>query len=181
MTRTLIVLAGYLVLGFGFYFQAPEAPKPKPIVPVTAAQIKEGVRIEQRTKAYQRATRTVVRTLQKNGCSVRYANLIGITAVDYGLPPNLLAAVVFVESGCRAGAVSGRNSIGLMQVNPKVWGHRNELKDPERNLRIGASILASYVRRFGIIEGLHHYNGYSEVHGHEYVNKVLAAGQIAVM
>lgn len=180
MTRTLTVLAGYAIMGLALWFQQPPAPKPVKIVLVTEAQIKEDVKHEQRNKAIRRASVAAGNIFRANGCRDTYSDLTGRTAYEYGLSPRLLAAVVVVESRCRSDVVSGRNSVGLMQVNPRVWGHAKELKDPARNLKIGAAILASYIRQFGIIEGLHHYNGYSEVHGHEYVNKVLAAGRIIV-
>jgi soluble lytic murein transglycosylase-like protein len=185
MTRSLIVIAGYLVLGISFLFQQPSAPRPVNVVPVTEAQIKESVKHERQTRLRAKrikvaiaAARMVYRSV---GCRDTYGDLTGRTAYEYGLSPKLLAAVVYVESGCRVTAVSGRNSVGLMQVNPKVWGHAKDLKDPARNLQIGTAILASYIRQFGLVEGLHHYNGYSEIHEHTYVNRVLAAGQIVVM
>jgi soluble lytic murein transglycosylase-like protein len=185
MTRSLIVIAGYVVLGVSFLFQQPPAPRPINVVPVTEAQIKESVKYERqvklRTKRINKAIAAARMVYRANGCRDTYSEITGRTAYEYGLSPRLLAAVVFIESGCRANAVSGRNSVGLLQVNPRVWGHTKELKDPVRNLQIGAAILASYIRQFGLVEGLHHYNGYSEVHEHTYVNKVLAAGQIAVM
>lgn len=160
-------------------------PEPIKIVPVTEAQIKEGVKNDKQAKihakAIKRATAAAREVYRRNGCSDSFSDLTGRTAYESGLSPRLLAAVVFVESSCRPDAVSGRDSIGLMQVNPKIWGHRKDLKDPEKNMKLGASILASYIRQFGIIEGLHHYNGYSEIHEHSYVNKVLAAGQIVVI
>jgi len=185
MTRSLIVIAGYVILGISFLFQQPPAPRPINIVPVTEAQIKQGIKNEQaaklQAKRINRAVAAARAVYRANGCRDTYSEITGRTAYEYGLSPRLLAAVVFIESTCRPNAVSGRNSVGLMQVNPRVWGHAKDLKDPARNLRIGASILASYIRQFGLVEGLHHYNGYSDVHEHTYVNKVLTTAQISVM
>lgn len=179
MTRTLIVLAGYLVLAFGLYFQAPMAPQPKPIVPVTAAQIKEGVRIEQNQKKIRQAVSIAAQVYRRNGCKPTYAESTGRVAVEFGLSARVLAGLVFVESSCNPSARSGSDSIGLTQVNPKVWGHRKDLRDPEKNLRIGASILAGYIHRFGLVKGLHAYNGFGNS-TNEYAEKVLAAGGIKV-
>jgi soluble lytic murein transglycosylase-like protein len=164
---TLMVLAHLIVVVL-----RPEAPKAIPIVGLSESSIKEQVKNEQRAKRYTKAARQAESVYRANGCSVKYAAITGIVATDYGLSPRLLAALVFVESTCNPNAVSGRDSVGLTQVNPRVWGRKN-LKDPEHNLRIGASILAEYIRLFGLVEGLHHYNGYSDVHGHEYVNRIL--------
>jgi hypothetical protein len=82
-----------------------------------------------------------------------------------GIPPRLLAATVAVESSCNPYAVSTRGAIGLTQVVPKVWkskydfaGHVN-LLNADDNLRVGASILADNVQRFGTRDGLQRYLG----------------------
>src|SRR5262249_1570597 len=126
-------------------------------------------------KQYRVSEKQAAKVYSRLGCGTKYAAVTGRVATDYGLSPRLLAALVFVESTCRADAVSGRDSVGLTQVNPRVWKHsRAELKDPERNLRIGAGILASYIRNYGVVEGLHHYNGLGDP-SDEYSNKVLEA------
>ena len=187
MTRTAIVLAGYLILGFAFYFQVPAVPQPKPIVPVTAAHIKSEVKREQSEKArqaakkkYERAVAAARMVYRTNHVRETFSEITAKVAIEYGLSPRLLAGVVTVESHGNVQAKDGLGSVGLMQVDAKVWGHRADLTDPEKNIRIGANILSAYVRKYGLVEGLHHYNGYSEVHGHIYVNKVLTAAQIVV-
>lgn len=103
-----------------------------------------------------------------------YAKLVGAAAIDSGLPPRIVAAVVFVESSCNPTAVSTEGAIGLMQVSPKLYKqNRNKLRDPEYNLRLGTKILAGYVHTYGLQEGLHHYNGLGEG-GEAYSPRVLA-------
>lgn len=163
------------------------APEAIQIVGPSETEIKEQVKSERatairrmenerRAKAYAAATRTVTRILATN-CprgSSRYAGLIAGAAIGSGLPSRLLAAVVVVESSCNPNADDHLGSVGLMQVNSKTW-HRSvaSLRDPETNIRIGTQVLAGYIRKYGVEEGLHHYNGYSEVHTHVYVQKVL--------
>jgi len=156
------------------------APNPVSEFPMTETQIKEGYKIEQNSKALRRATISARNTYKRLGCKADYAEATGRAAIDFGLSPRLLAALVFVESSCNPNAKDGLGSIGLTQVNSKVWMHNKELlRNPEANIRIGARILSGYVNRYGLVEGLHHYNGYSDVHEHVYVNKVLtAAGMI---
>lgn len=184
MKTTIAMLLLAALAGSTWYYKGPDAPSPISVQSVTEKTIKEDVKREQREKqrirAIRRATAAARMVFRKNGCRDIYSDLTGRTAYEYRLSGSLLAAVVFVESGCRANVVSGRNSVGLMQVNPKVWGHRKELKDPAQNLRIGASILSSYIRVYGLVEGLHHYNGYSEVHEHTYVNKVLTVAGLKI-
>jgi hypothetical protein len=166
---TLMVLAHFVV-----GVLRPEAPKAIPIVGPSEAEIKEQVKSEFKTKSYKAATRASERVLQGNGCSKRFSAIIGRAAVDFGLSPRLLAALVVIESGGNPKADDGLGSIGLTQVNTKTWKRsKNELLDPDTNVRVGASVLAKYIREFGVEEGLHHYNGYSEVHTHVYVQKVL--------
>lgn len=180
-TIILAALASALVmLGLQYgVLDAPSAPEPISVNQPTEESIKKEVKIERQEKAIKRAVASARMVYRRNGCKDTYSEITGRTAYEYGLSPRLLAALVFVESSCQPAAVSGANSIGLLQVNPAVWGHRRDLKDPETNLRLGASILSAYIKKFGVVEGLHHFNGYSNVHGHVYVNKCLTIAGIS--
>jgi soluble lytic murein transglycosylase-like protein len=164
---TLILIFGVLFvaltgeLGSRLYdFLAVEPPSAIRIQMPSEANIKEQVRQELRAKQYKRAARIAAAVYKSNGCKATYADLTGRFAVEFGINPRILAALVFVESTCRATAVSGRDSVGLTQVNPRVWKYsRKALLDPETNMKIGASILAGYTHKYGLVEGLHHYNG----------------------
>jgi soluble lytic murein transglycosylase-like protein len=177
MKNTVIATAlsvAFIWLGLQYgILDAPSAPEVISVNLPTEASIKEEVKIERQEKAIKRAVASARLVYRRNGCKDTYSEITGRTAYEFGLSPRLLAALVFVESSCNPTAVSGANSIGLLQVNPAVWGHRKDLKNPEINLRIGANILAGYVHKYGLVEGIHHYNGYSEVHEHTYVKKVL--------
>lgn len=149
---------------------SPKVIEPKPY---TESDIKRWVEDEHRERAIQRsiaAARRVYRSVKGRNCD---SDLTGRTAYEYGLSGGLLASVVFVESSCRAGAASSHNSIGLLQINPRVWGHAKELRDPVQNLRLGARILKMYISRYGLVEGLHHYNG-TGVKNNSYAEKVLS-------
>lgn len=179
--RIFAVVVGYAIV-LAITLRVPEL-KPVAIVPFTETQIMEQLKDERaeanRNKAISRAIAAARMVFRANGCRDTYSDLTGRTAYEYRLPARLLAAVVYVESSCNPRAVSGSNSIGLLQVNPRVWGHKAELKDPVSNMRIGASILKQYVARYGIREGLHHYNGLGDPTD-TYSNKVLAAGGISI-
>jgi hypothetical protein len=152
-----------------------QIPKPVSVQMPTEKSIVEGIKHDQREKQYRRAAVAAGVVYHQNGCRSTFAVETGRVAVDYGISPRVLAALVFVESSCNPNAISGRKSVGLTQVNPQVWRYKRvELMSPERNLQIGASILASYVQRFGLKEGLHHYNGLGNP-SDEYAMKVLAA------
>jgi len=161
----------------------PDDPKPiKPIAPTapTEQTLKEGMYLEQLNERYAYAADTARMVYRRNHCRSDFAIETGRAAVDYGVSARVLAALVFVESSCNPNAVSNRDSVGLCQINPLVHKFsQTELKNPNRNLRIGAAILAEYVQKFGLKEGLHHYNGLGAPEG-EYSNKVLTAAGIQV-
>ena len=177
VTSILILSA---LLAIAQRFVNPEMPKPIKVIAPTEQTLREEMRREQLEREYKRAAATAKAIYRRSGCRSTFAVETGRAAVDYGISPRVLAALVFVESSCNPNAVSGRASVGLCQVNPLVWHYTQaELKNPNRNLRIGASILASYVHRFGLKEGLHHFNGMGNPTD-EYSSKVLIAAGIQV-
>jgi len=77
----------------------------------------------------------------------------------YGLDPNLLLAVMRVESAYQKHIVSYAGAVGLMQIMPRTGqliahalGHENfspaDLLDPKTNLEFAAWYLTSLIRRF---------------------------------
>jgi soluble lytic murein transglycosylase-like protein len=163
----LVLLGMFLFLGW--YQSSP--PSAIRTMKLTEQSIREEFQSEQRAAAERRATEkrrlaverltaTAGRIYRAYRCDSDIARITGEIAYDTGVSPRLIAAVVVVESGCNARAVSGRSSVGLMQINPRVWKYtRAQLLDPEFNMRLGVKILKDYVRKFGVVEGLHHYNG----------------------
>jgi soluble lytic murein transglycosylase len=81
----------------------------------------------------------------------RHAAMIATVAAEYRLAPELLHAVVQVESGYNAAAISSKGAIGLMQLMPgtaRRLGVADSL-DPLDNLRGGARYLRELLDRFG--------------------------------
>ena len=82
-----------------------------------------------------------------------------------GLEPELVLALIEVESGFDRFAISPRGARGLMQVMPfwkKEIGHpRDNLFHPATNLRYGCTILKYYLDRTGgdLTRALARYNG----------------------
>ena len=97
----------------------------------------------------------------------RWCELITQYATKHNLDPDLIAAVVWLESGGNELAYSRSGAVGLMQVMPndglaaafmcvngpcfKDRPSSNELRDPEFNIAFGTRFLASLVRRYGNI------------------------------
>jgi len=81
----------------------------------------------------------------------RYDSIIEAAAARSAIEPNLLRAVIVVESGFNSRAVSPRGAVGLMQVMPATasrFGAVN-LYDPQENVHAGASYLKYLMDRFG--------------------------------
>jgi soluble lytic murein transglycosylase-like protein len=79
-------------------------------------------------------------------------------AKEHGVDIELLKAIILVESGFDANAVSPRGATGLMQVMPT--GRTREakaamaksLRDPRTNVLTGARMMSDLVRRYGRID-----------------------------
>lgn len=119
---------------------------------------------------------------------LRWCNLITRYAEENGLPPNLVAAVILVESAGDPNAYSRSGAVGLMQVMPRdglatafqcqngpCFSSRpstEELFDPEFNIRYGTRLLASYLQRYGDLrQALKAYGPMNA--GYSYADKVL--------
>ncbi len=89
--------------------------------------------------------------LQPSPPSVR--DLLDAAARRHGLPPHLVEAVAYWESGWDESKISITGAIGLMQVQPEVaaelgprlLGRKVDLHDPADNADAGAAILKAYI------------------------------------
>ncbi len=89
----------------------------------------------------------------------RFDELIVRTGRHYGVDPRLIASLIWTESRFKADRVGKAGEVGLMQVMPaaaKEWAaaqkirplSREELFDPETNIRAGTWYLARAIRRW---------------------------------
>jgi soluble lytic murein transglycosylase-like protein len=77
------------------------------------------------------------------------ALLIGPYAGKHNLRPELIQAVMEVESGYRVNARSRVGAIGLMQLMPQTAKHLSvNAHDPEQNVEGGARLLDTLVKRY---------------------------------
>jgi len=89
--------------------------------------------------------------------------------------PELLTALIVVESGANHVAVSRKGAVGLTQVMPQIWQcKKQELLNPYRNIEIGSKILKYYIDRNGIHGGLSSYNSGRTDYALDYAHSVLA-------
>jgi soluble lytic murein transglycosylase-like protein len=81
----------------------------------------------------------------------QYDSIIERAAVSAAVEPNLLRAVIVVESGFNSRAVSKRGAVGLMQLMPATASRFGvfDLYDPKENVHAGASYLKFLMDRFG--------------------------------
>lgn len=79
------------------------------------------------------------------------ARIINAAAVANGIEPELLNAMISVESGYAVGAISSRGARGLMQLMPATaldYGVSDPF-DPAQNIEAGARHLRRLLDRFG--------------------------------
>lgn len=99
-------------------------------------------------------------------------------ASKHGVDPKIAAALIAVESGCDSFAISNRGAVGLTQVMPRIWNSEYDftqvnLLNPRENVEVGMSILGQSIFSYGVIEGLHRYNGLGKGGDPVYVEKIL--------
>jgi soluble lytic murein transglycosylase-like protein len=83
--------------------------------------------------------------------ATQYDAIIEQAAISAALEPNLLRAVIVVESGFNSRAVSKRGAVGLMQLMPATasrYGVSNPY-DARQNVHGGARYLKFLIDRFG--------------------------------
>lgn len=110
---------------------------------------------------------------------VKLLGLVYVEARRARLDPELVLAVIQVESAFDPYAVSRTGALGLMQIKPfwiKEIGHPDDdLFLPKTNLRYGCTILRYYLDHTGnhLTDALEYYNG--TLSGAEYPRKVYLA------
>ena len=105
----------------------------------------DGVRAGGLTADAKRATVWLARSSQYDAAISRAAGTAKVR-------PELVRAVIVVESGFNPRAISRRGAIGLMQLLPATarrYGAFNAF-DPEQNILAGAHYLADLITRYGV-------------------------------
>ena len=108
----------------------------------------------------------------------RVGNAVVRYSAKYALDPELVIAVIRVESGARPWATSPKGAMGLMQVMPYVaqpMGMAGNFATIESNVEAGCFILASNIDRLGEADGISAYFWGSDIRGAAYLDRVRAA------
>jgi soluble lytic murein transglycosylase-like protein len=109
---------------------------------------------------------------------LRIARAISRYSAKYGLDPELVTAVILVESRARPGARSPSGALGLMQIMPHVLAPLGLAGNPttvESNVEAGCLILARNIERFGEEQGILAYFWGPNIRGDGYLERVRAA------
>ncbi|MEE8580630.1 MAG: transglycosylase SLT domain-containing protein [Myxococcota bacterium] len=109
---------------------------------------------------------------------VRIAEAVLRYSAKYALDPELVTAVLLVESGARPWARSERGAMGLMQVMPHMMsplGLVGNGATVESNVEAGCWILADNIRRLGEERGVSAYFWGSRIRGEFYLERVREA------
>jgi hypothetical protein len=132
----------------------------------------EPVRIDAPTRATEGVRAEGARTIQRVGPTVsnQYDPLIEHYSSQTGIRPELIRAVIEIESGFNPRARSRAGAMGLMQLMPRTASELgvSDPYDPDENLRGGTAYLAQMLSRFAGDEelSLAAYNaGPGAVHG----------------
>ncbi len=194
---TIITLGICLALAFGLLAITPSTVLAVTGASTAAAEIKaEETALAVQPPAVQTAAAEVqgeclVSTLFPAEIT-QWCGLITQYSAKHQLDPNLVAALIWLESGGNHTAFSRSGAVGLMQVMPSdgpsagfmcingpCFSNRptiEQLNDPEFNISYGTRMLAGLVRKNGSIrEALHAY-GPLDV-GYTYADKVLGLYQ----
>jgi soluble lytic murein transglycosylase-like protein len=104
------------------------------------------------------------------GAVIRYS-------AKYALEPELVTAVLLVESGARPWARSPKGAMGLMQVMPEMlepMALAGNSATIESNVEAGCFVLSHNIRRLGEAEGISAYFWGNEIRGEGYLQRVQA-------
>lgn len=113
----------------------------------------------------------------KNPSKQQIGKMLEGASEKYGIPPNILKAVAYQESGWNPKALSfdGHHGKGVMQIDDRFhqFARTNEVFDPQKNIEYGAKYLSNLHNQTGSWSAaLKRYNG-----GSDYPPKIMSLAQ----
>lgn len=115
-------------------------------------------------RAYEISKKVLKHTQRSQKEQERYAAAVARNAVEKGLNPAVVSAIVVVESSGNPLTVSPSGDLGLMQVNARIHApyfdfEKKNLLNPEENIEVGTAILKKMADRHGDLKAIQAYNG----------------------
>lgn len=161
--HAVLLFAGTLLLSLGAASRTVSPTSPEPIAAVPqAADVP-------RAESTFRPRATWNRIAPPPAAEYPYKALIAEMATKYGLSPELVAGVVYIESNFDKNSVSSAGAIGLMQLMPatarplakKLGLGEPDLTDPRTNLELGCYFLRILMDKYDnhLPTVLSYYNG----------------------
>ena len=148
--------------------------------PSMTAKPVETAKSEFEQESFRASSFQAARVFGRAGCGdLGLAEMVARSSRKTGLPANVLAAEIAVESTCNPLAVSMDGGVGLMQITVKLWApqydnFRNKnLLRADDSMDVGSEILANNIRQYGLRDGIRRYNG-SGPDAEVYATKVMA-------
>jgi len=109
--------------------------------------------------------------------AIEIARAVHKNATEFGFPPELIIAIMMIESSLKPNSTSKSQCVGLMQINPKAHPDkcqkfsRGELYTISTNINIGCRILKEYYDRENDVQkALYRYRGAEK---NRYVQSIL--------
>jgi soluble lytic murein transglycosylase len=148
--------------------------------PAQRVEIREAPLAEERLFDARWAANEVAKV--NPGLSAEELRRIGVAVMrnseKYRVDPDLIIAVIKVESTARPWAVSNAGALGLMQVMPHMGATMDlpgNLTTIEVNIEAGCRILADNIRRLGENDGISAYFWGNRIRGVAYLDRVRQA------
>jgi soluble lytic murein transglycosylase-like protein len=164
-------------VGLGLFLALDAPPAPAPAPQAAAAGIVGGPEAPALDAQIESALRKVNPTLS-SAEAARIGDAVVRYSEKYSLDPELVTAVLLVESSARPWAVSPAGARGLMQVMPHMlrpMGMVGNFSTIETNIEAGCIILADNIRRLGESDGISAYFWGSVIRSDGYLERVRAA------
>jgi len=172
----LSILSNYFIIKKGFQIEAQR----KALLKEKAELTKELVKYRNLMKDYELYKFKAMALKSKYPNFDKIASIVYKKSKDYGFKPELILALIKVESDFNQYAISPAGAYGLMQINYNVWKDYykidpNKLFDIEYNIDLGLKILKHYYDQAGgdLDLALFRYNNGYLYKNKSYVKKVV--------
>lgn len=111
----------------------------------------------------------------------KISEVVYLKSKEYKINPDLILALIEIESSFKPNSISTQGAYGLMQINYKVWKKElnidsSKIFDIEYNVDLGIRILKMYLKesKGDLMKALHLYNNGYYYNNEKYKYKVIS-------